>query len=191
MRDIDHDPPLIHLCHRLATEVTQTAVEVVVVVLARIRVSKLAVAVVGKRHIATAVIVEVLNIAHIQANGVGILDAYHSHLFAFGGQASYVVRRVRDAYFIRCDDLGKPVDRIELINRIGIGRRVAFLVERGLAGIDNKPGYIQAAGCHLHQVDLRVEVHGVVHGLGEVAGVDVGMGIDSNHAIMNTPRTLD
>jgi len=82
--------------------------------------SELAVAVVGKRHVASAEIVELPDVPEVEPDGVGVLDPDHRDPLAGGMDAPHVVGVERQLDLLGGDLTAKAVDRVELNHRVGL-----------------------------------------------------------------------
>ena len=89
------------------------------------------------------------------------------------------------------DLLRQVMHRVELRDRLLVGVVVALRRQRPLADIDDEEGGVEAAFDHLRQVDLRLEALRVVLLPREVVGIDVVVGVERDHAIVNGARLLD
>ena len=77
MRQIDHHPQAIHLRNHFAAQRRQTIVVKIALRFSGIRIRKLAVAIVGQRHIARAPVVKLLYPFDVGPNGIAVLNADH------------------------------------------------------------------------------------------------------------------
>ena len=90
MREVDHDPPFVHLGHGLSALVAQAVMQPLAISFAGIRIGKLTVPVVRQRHVAAAELLKSFDVSEIQAYRVGVLDADHGHLFARGRDPAHI-----------------------------------------------------------------------------------------------------
>ena len=133
MREIDHDPPLVHLGNHLLAELAEAVVQPLAVALAGVRVGELAVAVVRERHVAAAAIVELLHALDVGAERIRVLDADQRHLLARLRDARHVGGGQRQLDLSGRDLLGQVMHRVELRHRLLVGAVVAFRRQRALA----------------------------------------------------------
>ena len=191
MREVDHDPPLVHLGDHLLAELAEAVVQPLAVALAGVGVGELAVAVVRERHVAAAAIVELLHALDVGAERIGVLDADQRDLLARLRDARHVGRGQRQLDLSGRDLLRQVMHGVELRDRLLVGAVVAFGRQRALADVDDEERGVEAAFLHLRQVDLRVEALGVVLLPREVVRVDVVVRVERDHAIVNGARLLD
>ncbi len=190
MREIDHDPPFVHLGNRLSAQLAEAVVQPLAVALAGVRIGELAVAVVGERHVAAAAIEELLDPRHVGAERIRVLDADQRHLLSRCGNARHIRGGQRKADLFGRNLAGQVLDRVELRHRLLVGAVVTCGRQRALADIDDEEGSVEAAFDHLRQVDLGVEPLGVVLLTREVVRIDVVVGIERDYAIVNRARLL-
>ena len=191
MREIDHDPPLVHLGDRLLAHLAEAVVQPLAVALAGVRIGELAVAVVRERHVAAAAIVELLDALDVGAERIGVLDADQRHLLARLGNARHIRGGERQPDLVRRDLFRQPVHRVELRHRLLVGAVVALRRQRALADVDDEEGGVEPAFDHLRHVDLRLEALRVVLLAREVVRIDVVMRVERDHAIVNGARLLN
>src|SRR5688572_2103576 len=81
--------------------------------------------------------------------------------------------------------------RLEFRDRLLVGAVVALGRERPLSYVDDEERGVEAAVFHLRKVDLGIEALGVVLLSGEVVGIDVGVRVECNYALVDGARLLD
>ena len=157
MREIDHDPPLVHLGNHLLAHLAEAVVQPLAVALAGVRVGELAVAVVRERHVAAAAIVELLDALDVGAERIRVLDADQRDLLPRLRDARHIGGGERELDLIGRDLLRQVMHRVELRDRLLVGAVVALRRQRSLPDVDDEERGVEAAFLHLRQVDLRVE----------------------------------
>ena len=153
-----------------------------------LRICKLAVTVVGERHVTGAPTVKILHFRQVFPNRVGILDTDHNYFFAGCCDSSDVCCRQCQFYSIRRFFLGQPVNRIEFCDCRSMSVFISFRSPVTLTDINDHKRNIQTAGFHLWKIDLGVDIIGIISFLRKIIRVYIIMSIEGYHPLMYTPR---
>ena len=162
VREVDHHARAVHLAHRLAPEVAQSAVRLL---RAACGVAEVVVAVVAERHVDNAHFAEMLYEAKVAPNGVAVFYTAHNRLDAAPLVGRQFVGRACQSH-APCAPHAL-FEFAEQPRRHACGIGASLVRERSLRDIRHHDAGVEATFCHLMEIhqQLRVaavEVHAFV-----------------------------
>ena len=166
--NIDHDSDPVHFGDDEFAE-GREPVPFPTIPFAGVGVRELIVAVVRQRQIPRATIIELFDSADVLADGIAILDAHQSGLFAQRVDATHVAGGHCQLHIVGSDLKNETAHRLELFNRRVVGALVACGLERirilrlpCLADVNDKEQRVKTAVVHFRQIELGFEALRVI-----------------------------
>jgi len=93
--------------------------------------------------------------------------------------------RESETDIVRGDLFREPVNGVKLRHSLPVGAVIPFRSQRALADINDHERHVHIAFDHFRQIDLRRQAHFVIAVCREVGGLDVVVGVELDHPVVN------